>query len=604
MGWRWAIGRRGFSDVPEPALPTKTDEDAGPGEGIPATGSARASGAGALREAAGTLDQVLKESEREIDRLACDFQAMAQATQAMVESATAIVGCAENHEVQSLQADVHGLGTATQSFLHQRLQSTAQIVQTVTAEAALLRRLAQLTGAQKAIVRETEMLRVLTNIEVARLGEVGAGFEYLARELDDFATAVAESIAALTRHTEERRAEIEATRSMLSAELPRMREEYARLEAALTRARTDMEQTLGEMKETPARFHHGVAEIAQQIAGVVAAVQAHDITRQQMEHVRASLGAIAADLEAGGGAAGVAAGLAIQSYQVRSIEATVEGWTGQIRRCLEQIAHLAAAEILEMGRGVLGRERLLETELRRIEQLEEQCAADNARVQSSLSGMAGLMQLVSEHLERSRAVRERLQLLMFNSIVEASHLGTQADGILEISNTIKRLSADWSAITRQSEEAMQEIRLLAEQNQSAMDVFSGKAQEGLRAAREQMRTGLGMLREAARCAENRGQQIQDEAGAMQGRVAEVRAAGEQLEKCLSQLRPVLAKIDAVRAGEGQAEGSAGWEVDAMERRFGSEYTTEMERAVLRAALEGGPLPTAQAGFAGNSVELF
>jgi hypothetical protein len=30
----------------------------------------------------------------------------------------------------------------------------------------------------------------------------------------------------------------------------------------------------------------------------------------------------------------------------------------------------------------------------------------------------------------------------------------------------------------------------------------------------------------------------------------------------------------------------------------------MERAVLRAALQGGPMPVAQANFAGNSVELF
>jgi hypothetical protein len=30
----------------------------------------------------------------------------------------------------------------------------------------------------------------------------------------------------------------------------------------------------------------------------------------------------------------------------------------------------------------------------------------------------------------------------------------------------------------------------------------------------------------------------------------------------------------------------------------------MERAVLRAALVGGPMPVAQPNFAGNSVELF
>jgi methyl-accepting chemotaxis protein len=604
MGRGWTISRFVGRRQQEPETNGPTDDGrAARDERAVATDPSAAS---ALRATADVLGKVLQESECEIGRLAGEFEAMAQATQAMVDSAAAIVGCSDGERVQSVLTNVHQLGEATRSFLHRRLESTAGIVETVTAEAGLLARLAQQTQAQKGIVRETAMLRVLTNIEVARLGEVGAGFEYLARELDDFATAVAESIGALTAHTAERRTEIDATRRTLTAELPHMREEYAGLEAALARVQTEVDRTLEELKETPARFQDCVRGIAQQIAGVVAAIQANDITRQQMEHVQAALSDVAGAMETGGAAAEVAAGLAIQSYQVRSIRATVEGWTGQIRMCLEGIAHLAAAEMLELGRGVAGRERELTRELTRIEQLEEQCAEDNAKVQASLAGIAGLMQLVSEHLERSRAVRERLQLLMFNSIVEASHLGAQADGILEISNTIKRLSGEWSALTQQSEGAMQEIRTLVEQSHATMEAFSGGAQEQLRGAREQTRAGLAILREAARCAESRGQKIQGEAGALQGRVSEVRAAGERLERSLARLAGVLTEIDAVcgAAGDGRRDAASEWDPAAMERRFGSTYTTEMERAVLRAALKGDPLPIAQADLAGNSVELF
>ncbi|MGB7354876.1 MAG: hypothetical protein WBD06_14310 [Acidobacteriaceae bacterium] len=602
MGMHWGSRWRSSDRVAEERQTVSPGDHA---EAQPATGATDATRALALRATTEDLGAVLEESQCGIGRLAADFEAMAEATHAIVESAATMVACAEGARIPRVLAAVQGLSGATQSFLGQRLEATVQIVETVTAEAALLARLAQLTRAQKAIVRETAMLRVLTNIEVARLGEVGAGFEYLARELDDFATAVAESIAALTAHTEERRAEIDTTRRGLTKELPRMREEYAQLEERLGRAHAEMDTTLAELTETPARFHRCVAEIAQQIAGVVAAIQAHDITHQQMEHVRAALSEIAGEMETGGDAE-VAAGLSIQSYQVRSIQATVEAWTGQIRRCLEGIAQLAATEILDMGRGVLGRERLLESEMERMEQLEEQCAADNVKVQASFAGIAGLMQLVGEHLERSRAVRERLQLLMFNSIVEASHLGAQADGILEISNTIKRLSAEWSAITRQSEEAMQEIRRLVEQNQTTMEAFSREAQEGLRSAREQARAGLLTLQEAAQCAESRGQQIQEDAGTMQERGTEARAASDRLGSCLARLARILAQIDAAReaADREAAGGIAGWDPAAMEQRFGSAYTTEMERAVLRAALEGGPLPVAQEGFAGNAVELF
>jgi len=599
MGRRWAIGRERRPDR-EPQEPEKAGEaDAGPGALAAPPG---ASGACGLRAAADELSAVLEESQREIGRLAGDFEAMARATQGMVEDAAAIVGCSQGERVETVLGGVHQLAEAATGFLRQRLESTADIVETVGAEAALLARLARQTQAQKAIVRETAMLRVLTNIEVARLGEVGAGFEYLARELDDFATAVAESIGALTAHTEERQAEIEGTRRALTAELPRMREEYRELETALGRAQVDVEATLAELQATPARFQTYVAEIAHQIAGVVAAIQANDITRQQMEHVHAALGEIAKEMENGEKTEAVA-GLTIQSYQVRSIQVTVEGWTGQIRRCLDAIAQLAAAEILELGRGVLGRERELERELARVEQLEEQCAADNAKVRASFAGIAGLMQLVGEHLERSRAVRERLQLLMFNSIVEASHLGARADGILEISTTIKRLSGEWSQLTQESERAMQEIRTLVERNQATMEAFCGGAQEDLRVAREHTRSGLAILGEAARCAEGRGRQIQEEAGALQGRVAEVGAGGERLGRCLARLERVLGGIDAARAAAGPARAS-GWNGPQLEQRFGSAYTTEMERAVLRAALEGGPVPAAEASLAGNAVELF
>ncbi|MGA8528862.1 MAG: hypothetical protein WB622_04050, partial [Acidobacteriaceae bacterium] len=235
MARSWGMGRFMGRKQREPETEGIPNEArAAPAE---AAGSTQAH---ALRTTVDALGTVLEASECEIGQLASEFEGMAQATQAMVESAAAIVGCSKDERVQVVLTSVHELSAATRSFLHQRLESTAGIVETVTAEADLLTRLAQLTRAQKAIVRETAMLRVLTNIEVARLGEVGAGFEYLARELDDLATAVAESIGALTAHTEERRREIDATRRTLTAELPRMREEYGQLETALVRAQSEV----------------------------------------------------------------------------------------------------------------------------------------------------------------------------------------------------------------------------------------------------------------------------------------------------------------------------------------------------------------------------
>jgi hypothetical protein len=227
-------------------------------------------------------------------------------------------------------------------------------------------------------------------------------------------------------------------------------------------------------------------------------------------------------------------------------------------------------------------------------------------VQASFTGIAGLMQLVSEHLERSKSVRDRLQLLMFNSIVEASHLGTQADGILEISTSIKRISAAWGEITTQSEAATQQIRALVEQSRTTQEAFSEGSYACLREARAETGKGVEILREAAQCADTRGHEVETEVFALQGRIAGIGAAGDRLAACFRRLDGALEAMESARGELEPAEGSGGARVDGLplEQRFGARYTTEMERAVLRAALEGGPLPAVQQSFAGNSVELF
>ena len=544
--------------------------------------TAAAEEAGAPRVLRGLEDDlgaVLAESEREMGKLGSDFEGLAQETSAILETARTIVGCAESERMASVLPRVAKLGTVARAFIGERLAATAGILDTVMAEAAQLERLEQLTRGQKAIVKETGMLRVLTNIEVARLGEVGTGFQYLAVELDDFSRAVARSTNELTSLTEERRKTIEETRRTLALELPQMREGFARMEGSL-----------------------------EKIAGVVAAIQAHDITRQQIEHVQEALGTIAAGLDGGDGAAGGAmwAGLAIQSYQLRNVQQTIEGWMTQIRTCLEGIAQIAGAELLNLSPMIMSQERVLTAQLTRIEGLEEECEAEDAKVQASFAGISGLMQLVSEHLVRSKAVRDRLQLLMFNSIVEASHLGTQADGILEISKSIKRISAAWAEITTQSEAATQEIGTLVEQSGSTLEAFSEGSYAGLREARNETEEGLAILRETAHVADTQGRDIEATVRALQARIAEVGRAADRLESCFGRLGTALRSIEVAREEleKDNPAGSGDYDRAAVEERFSASYTTEMERAVLRAALEGGPLPEAEQSFAGNSVELF
>lgn len=564
-----------------------------------------------VREELASLESIVDE---ETVSAATAFKILSDHSDNILNLAAAIVTCVENESVTSVLPQVQALGIAVKGFIAERLEATAGILETVTAEVRLLRQLSDVASRQEVIALEIKVLSVLTNIEVARLGTVGAGFQYLARELAQFSKSVIEDTQELANHASSRRAALAETRRVLSAQLPRLREEMGRIETDLGNALAAVDFSLSQLAMAPAQFRTGVEDISRQIAGVVAALQSQDITRQMNEHVQHALSLISTRItESAIREGGLEeelpqsyAGLTIQIYQLKTIKQTVGNWIAQIRTCLDNILAVSAVDVAAIGPLVLEQEHRVSLQLVRIELLERASETQSERILQTLSGLSNLMQLVSEHLYRSKSIRDRIRLLAFNSIVEASHLGTRADVILAISKSIKEVSIAWSQITDHSAQAMQEIVKLVEQNSEVMKVFSPAGSEKLRQAQAQTRSGLESLRSAAELAAEHAGEMKTATARMQAGIAEIGGKSNHLDACFSRCEAVLAEIDDWRRR---------WEADdpalrkrydhaEVERLFAASYTTELEREVFRAAIHGKALPLAQATLAGNSVELF
>lgn len=577
--------------------------------------------AGTKAEVAFTLEQATSElqalaltTETQIGSVARVFESLAGHTGAILTLAAAIVKSVDNESVSSVLPKVQTLGAAAKRFIGDRLQATAGILETVAAEVKLLHQLSLVAHGQEAIAFEIKALSVLTNIEVAHLGAVGAGFQYLANELADFSKSMTRDTQELASRTEGRKKAIDETRSVLSAELPRQREELARIELDLGKALSVVDSSLTQLSRTPAQFKTCVEDIGRQVAGVVAAIQAHDITRQQIEHVEGAFAFIEVSMEGVGNAAPGAArelsqayvGLTIQIYQLRAIKETVANWALQIRTCLSGIMRVSTSEVVGIGPVVLEQEREVSSQLAQIELLERESQAYSGRIQNNLGGLSNLMQLVSEHLQRSKAVRERLKMLTLNSIVEASRLGTQANTILAIAASIKEVSAQWSQITEQSGHVMQGIVNVVKQTNEVMEVFSETSNERLREAQGQTRASLDDLRTAASSAAGQAQGMKEVTEKMQAKIAEVGNTGDLFDACLVRIDLVLGGIEAIKRQLeiDRPEVMKRFDRAEAEQLFSASYTTERERDVLRAAVGGKALPVAQQTFAGNSVELF
>lgn len=568
-----------------------------------------------LEDAKSELEVMADLVETETLAVAKAFEVLAGQSDLILNLAEAIVGCVENEGVTSVLPKVHALGAAARQFVAERLQATTGILQTVGTEVKLLHQLSDVASSQEAIALEIKVLSVFTNIEVARLGAVGGGFQYLAHELADFSRSVIADTQELVSHTDSRRAAIEETRRLLSAELPRLREALARIEDDLGNALVAIDSSLSQLSETPQQFRGSVEEIARQIAGVVAALQSQDITRQMNEHVQAGLALVAARIrgatalgenEARDEFATIYAGLAIQVYQLRSVKHTVQNWITQIRTCLNSVFRISASDVVAIGPLVLQQESRVSAQLTRIELLERESQVYSGRIQKTLSGLSNLMQLLSEHLQRSKSIRDRLRLLAFNSIIEASHLGTRADVILAISKSIKEVSVAWGLITDQSALAMQEMLQLVAQTNGVIEVFSPAGNARLRDAQVQTRAGLDDLRSAAEFAGAQAEKMNAVTGTMQAKITEIGNKNDRLERCFDYCDRVLSQVENLKHKLEVDDPRVKERYDAreIEQLFAASYTTELEREVLRAALNGTALPLTQETPSGNSVELF
>ena len=566
-----------------------------------------------LESAQGELVSLARESESEIASLSGGFEDLARQSGKMLDLASAVAACIEDESVTSVLPMVQTLGRAARRFVEARLEATNGILETVAMETRTLRRLSAVTRSQAAITLRTRVLTMLTNVEVGRLGAAGAGFQNLATELAGFSESLTADTEELVLHTDSRKPAVEAARRLLEAELPRQVEEFARIDANLGEDLTALEADLTHLSSVPARFRAGVQEIEEQIAGVVAAVQFHDITRQQLEHVHEAFALICSKICRRGFKRAKAeersqayAGIAIQIYQLQNIRNTVADWTVQIKRCVEVILNVSSSELAGIAPVVLKQEQEISSKLAHIEALEQQSQSYSERIRRTVGGHESLVQFIGQHVKKSREVGQLLHLLSLNSTIEASHLGERANAILEIGNGITSLSVEWGQITDQSETAMQEILKLAQQTGELMEVFSEAGDENLREARVQMRGGLDSLRAAAAFAAGQTQAIELATKTMREMSAGIRKCGELLDASYGCIDGILRDMEAMRCEleMDYPDIRDGYDAGAMEHLFAASYTTEAERSILQAALHGKELPPVQQACGGNDVELF
>lgn len=559
-----------------------------------------------LEQVAESLAEAVNECESTVAALVEEFEALAERVSKLLQFAGMTTQSIEAASVLEIPGKVQRLTARIRQLVRDRFDADAAVSDAVSDEQKLVNRLLSLSTGNQSISREIRTLSVLTTIEVARLEESGSGFQYLARELRAASETMSAGAREFTGRVRLRRRAIEQTRRRVSAMLPETERQFSQIEGQLEDVLNRVNISVEELSACPSQLTDCGESVAGRIAGVVSAIQVHDITRQQSQHVCNALLEMAAKTRqhSESPACEMAMGLRIQVYQLKNVKAVMEAWSSRIDECLESILSVSQSRLEQVAALVLVQEQQLFVGLRRIEAIEQQCEQDRAEVDEALSGLASLLALADEHVRIAQTTRDRLQLLSFNSIVGARKLGSRANVMLEISRQITRTASGWRAVAEDAERTSAELQRRMDRSHNAIASLMDKREDALRGALSEASGPLAALKTAAECATENAARMAELTAGLHERVTIARSISRSLRNISSEIGGSADRLEAMRGELAGEDGDGERNLQALEAEYSGAYTTEAERNILRAALYGEALPAAELAVTGNDVELF
>jgi hypothetical protein len=577
-------------------------------EALSVAGSSRVKG---ILHAQELIGQALHISREEIGASARQFESLAVQVGVMLDLAAGIVTCLESDCGSSIVPMAQRLSMAARQFIAERIESLSTIAGIFTNESGMLERLAGLSRDQESMARESRALGIVASIEVARLGKSGEGFAYMAHELDDFSSMILTGANEVRRQAAERKAGVAERQRAMGRSLDSMRSHFRSIETEVDETIQSMERAVTGLARIPSEFSECVSAIGGRIARVVSAVQMQDISRQQIEHVREALETLGesdtgSEKREPSVAARRTAILRVQSMQMKCARSSTEDWIAEIDQCLEGILQVSSSHVAAIGAKITEQEHSLAAQLERFESLERESEGDYEAIEQCLEELNMLSRLVEEYLGRSRSVRDRMQLLNFNSMIEARNLGSRAAAVLEIARNISRISSAWGALTDRSGKAMAELLAASSLAEQANRAVAHVTMESLAQARQQSHAGLALMQSAAATAAEQGIRVETAVSRLHQEIKTAEGIARRLRTSLELMGRAIEEIE--HAGAGQPDDAAfdgaGLDLPQLESECAAAYTCELERQVLRATLYGEAMPTLQQSAAGNDVELF
>lgn len=407
-----------------------------------------------------TLRAMAGTTEDEFLLIGSKMQDFHQRSSEITSMANRLVDAVSGEVVHSLIERLRRMMAETEAYLAAAHGQSSDSCETLERILDLLEQVSYpLEGFQK-MYKVLRMLSTSTKIESARLGEMGAGFLTLAMDVEKLSYLVNDKSGNILRQRQVLAGMIaenlKIVRSSESAQVTEVN--------AILKSTTASLEELVSVNERCSRFGTLVFSISGEVSGsiseVVASMQSHDITRQQVEHIVDALERLELDLGACGDAAAdvgrrrslvIEAGdvCELQSAQLRhgssELHAAVCSIVDNLRDVARKQARMAEETLAVTGIGdsaghsfVEGMSRGLSTVtavLANCARADQEMSATMKKVASTIGEIAGFVTDIED-------IGSEIDLIALNSQVKAAHTGREGAALGVLAEAIKRLSVD------------------------------------------------------------------------------------------------------------------------------------------------------------------
>ena len=327
----------------------------------------------------------------------------------------------------------------------------------------------------RGIVKNLKVLGISTKIESARLASGDNGFITLAHDVENLADIIASKSAHILEKLNSLEVLIE---DMLSRVLVEEDQERAKAKDIVEGIISDM-SALNERRDlsgkTMLRIEKKAREIESWVGEMVASLQFHDITRQQVDHVgevlqdwSAKLKTMDMDGDANGNSIIIADICELQSHQLensrKEFNLAVKGAMRNLGEIVEKIRNISndiSGVLRRSGAGGKTFFDELKGDVAAIIASLRETAKAVEDLSAGIQSVVGTLNTLTAFVDEIEEIGTEIELIALNARIKAAHTGEEGAALGVLAEEVKNLSVHGRRQSTDISRGLQEIGALA-----------------------------------------------------------------------------------------------------------------------------------------------